>query len=155
MTSSACYEVVAAALAKTPGVERVVFWVAKNGVRTHVVLKEGDARLAPLIAAIDAARKRMKDALRMDVAYAIDETSLLLPAGTRFVVDGKEQSLDKEMTLAELRKSSKVEDVVLPVLGHPACAFVCPNGCSASDGAGRCPKCANELVKVEAPKKEG
>jgi copper chaperone CopZ len=155
MTASACYEVVAASLARAKGVERVVYWVAKNDVRTHVVLKEGEPRLSELLAAIAAARKTMKDTLRMEVDYRLDEAALRLPAGTRIVVDGKEQPLEKETTLAEFRKTAKVDDVVMPVAGHPVCGFVCPNGCSASDAAGRCPKCANELVKVEAPKKDG
>ena len=154
MSSNACYEIVARCVAKAAGADRVIFWVSKNDVRTHIVVK-GDIKLGDVQEALKAAAKEMKDTLRMEVDYKVDEALLKLPAGTRIVVDAKEQKVEKETTLAELRKTVKVGDVILPTIDHPVCAFACPNACAASDEKGRCPKCNEEYLPVPPPKASG
>ncbi len=154
MTSNACYEIVSRFVAKAKGADRAIFWVSKGAVRTHIVVK-GDLRLTDVEAALTAARQEMKETLRMEVDYKIDVAVLKLPAGTKIIIDDKESKVEKETTLAELRKTVKVADVVLPAIDHPVCAFACPNACAASDEKGRCPKCNEEYLPVAPPKADG
>jgi hypothetical protein len=155
-SSNACYEVVTRKLKESKVVDRVVYWVCKQDVRTHVVLKDGDLKLSDVTAALAAAKKEMKDSLRMEVDYKLDDAAIALPKGTKYTLDGKELETDKAMTLAELRKAAAaLTDVVFPSENHPLVGFACPRGCSASAEATRCPSCNEEMLKVEAPAAEG
>jgi copper chaperone CopZ len=148
LQSQGCYVAVEKALTRVKGVERVVFWCQKGSYRAHIVVKDATPTLADLESAFAAAEKEMKDSLSMTVDYGLDEADFALPAGTKFVADEKEQTVEKATTLAEFRKTVTFSSLVLPQRPHPKCQFVCPRNCSAGEGVFPCPKCGSDLVRV-------
>ncbi len=75
------------ALRRVPLVDRVSFWLEKGNTHVHLYTR-GAVRVTALQSALRAAEKELRDSLRMEVKYELDEAALLVASGTTVTFTG-------------------------------------------------------------------
>ncbi len=106
LTAAADYINVRKALASSPKVARALIWIEKDNYHLHVVIAE-PLLLSTVTKALAAAEKELKDTLKMEVHYALDEDRLTIASAATVTATGGDAVRDAIALLVPVSKSTR------------------------------------------------